>query len=65
MLYSEWLVTEQNTLSNRAQRRRGPATWPYLDFGRRVLTKGLPPSQASCVPGGWGKLREFAAPGGW
>ncbi|MBM3984388.1 MAG: B12-binding domain-containing radical SAM protein [Planctomycetes bacterium] len=41
MLYSEWLVTEQNTLYNRAQRKRGPATWPALDFGRRVLTKGL------------------------
>ena len=41
MLYSEWLVTEQNALYNRAQRRRGPGTWPWLDFGRRVITKGL------------------------
>ena len=41
MLYSEWLMTEQNALYNRAQRRRGPATWPWLDFGRRVITKGL------------------------
>jgi radical SAM superfamily enzyme YgiQ (UPF0313 family) len=41
MLYSEWLVTEQNTLYNRTQKKRGPATWPWIDFGRRVLTKGL------------------------
>ncbi len=41
MLYSEWLVTEQNTLYNRAQHKRGPSTWPAIDYGRRVLTKGL------------------------
>ena len=41
MLYSEWLVTEQNTLYNRAQGNRGPGTWPVVDFGKRVTTKGL------------------------
>jgi radical SAM superfamily enzyme YgiQ (UPF0313 family) len=41
MLYSEWLVTEQNSLYNRVQRRRGLATLPTVDFSRRVLTKGL------------------------
>jgi radical SAM superfamily enzyme YgiQ (UPF0313 family) len=41
MLYSEWLVTEQNSLYNRVQRRRGLRTIPAFDFSRRVLTKGL------------------------
>ena len=41
MLYSEWLVTEQNVLYNRARRRRGLGTIPALDFVRRVLAKGL------------------------
>ena len=40
MLYSEWLVTEQNTLYNRAQGRRSIATWRPIDFARRVLAKG-------------------------
>jgi radical SAM superfamily enzyme YgiQ (UPF0313 family) len=40
MLYSEWLVTEQNSLYNRAQGRRGPSTWPLVDFGSRVARKG-------------------------
>ncbi|MGQ0553145.1 MAG: B12-binding domain-containing radical SAM protein [Planctomycetota bacterium] len=41
MLYSEWLVTEQNVLYNRARRRRGLGTIPALDFVRRVLAKGV------------------------
>ena len=40
MLYSEWLVTEQNQLYNRAQGLRGPRTWAPVDFLRRVLAKG-------------------------
>jgi radical SAM superfamily enzyme YgiQ (UPF0313 family) len=38
-LYSEWLVTEQNTLYNRVQGHRGPGTWPALDFTGRVMRK--------------------------
>ncbi len=38
-LYSEWLVTEQNTLYNRAQGHRGPKTWPWIDFSGRVSRK--------------------------
>lgn len=41
MLYSEWLVTEQNVLYNRAQGRRGPRTWPPVDFALRVATRGM------------------------
>jgi len=40
MLYSEWLVTEQNSLYNRAQKNRGLGTWPVIDFARRVASKG-------------------------
>jgi len=40
MLYSEWLVTEQNILYNRAQGNRGVMTWPSIDFSKRVVTKG-------------------------
>lgn len=40
MLYSEWLVTEQNDLVSRAQgRTRGPI-WRGWDFSRRVVSKG-------------------------
>jgi radical SAM superfamily enzyme YgiQ (UPF0313 family) len=38
-LYSEWLVTEQNRLYNRAQGRRGPSTWGPVDFSSRVARK--------------------------
>ena len=41
MLYSEWLVTEQNKLYCRSTGKRGLATIPLVDFGTRVLTKGL------------------------
>jgi radical SAM superfamily enzyme YgiQ (UPF0313 family) len=41
MLYSEWLVTEQNTLYNKAQDKRGILTWPAIDFSKRVFTKGM------------------------
>lgn len=40
MLYSEWLVTEQNSLYNRAQGNRGLGTVPAIDFSKRVVTKG-------------------------
>ncbi|HRV82437.1 MAG TPA: hypothetical protein P5218_13440, partial [Planctomycetota bacterium] len=40
MMYSEWLVTEQNTLYNRAQGNRGPLTWAPIDFTLRVARKG-------------------------
>ncbi len=40
MLYSEWLVTEQNGLYNRAQGVRGIRTWPLVDFTSRVVSKG-------------------------
>ena len=55
MLYSEWLVTEQNTLYNRAQNLSGPRTWPWMDFSRRVLTKGL--LRAATVVAGKGAAR--------
>ena len=41
MLYSEWLVTEQNALYNRAQGNRGFGTVPVVDFSRRVVSKGF------------------------
>ena len=41
MLYSEWLVTEQNTLYNKAQSKRVFLTWPAIDFSKRVFTKGM------------------------
>ncbi|MCB9911198.1 MAG: B12-binding domain-containing radical SAM protein [Planctomycetes bacterium] len=41
MMYSEWLVTEQNTLYNRAQGNRGPLTWAPIDFTLRVARKGI------------------------
>ena len=53
MLYSEWLVTEQNTLYNRAQGRRGITTWPAIDFSKRVATKGF--VRALSLVGGQGR----------
>ena len=41
MLYSEWLVTEQNTLYHRAQNKRGLGTVPAIDFVTRVIKKGF------------------------
>jgi radical SAM superfamily enzyme YgiQ (UPF0313 family) len=38
-LYSEWMVTEQNRLYNRAQGARGLRTWGPLDFSSRVARK--------------------------
>jgi len=41
MLWSEWLVTEQNGLYNRAQGRTGFRTLSLVDFTSRVFTKGF------------------------
>ncbi len=41
MLYSEWLVTEQNGLYNRAVGATGLGTFAPIDFLRRVTTKGV------------------------
>lgn len=41
VLYSEWLVTEQNRLYQRAQGMRGPRTWAPVDFTTRVATKAF------------------------
>jgi radical SAM superfamily enzyme YgiQ (UPF0313 family) len=41
MLYSEWMVSEQNALYQRAQKMRGPGSWRWLDFLRRVSMKGF------------------------
>ena len=41
MLYSEWMVTEQNTLYNRSQGYGGFTNWPPVDFTSRVITKGI------------------------
>ena len=41
MLFSEWMVTEQNSLYNKAQGIRGLKTWAPLDFSKRVATKGF------------------------
>src|SRR5262245_1225530 len=40
MLYSEWLVTEQNMLFRRAQGRRGARWLAPLDFAARVARRG-------------------------
>lgn len=40
MLYSEWLVTEQNVIYNRAQGIKSPLKWGPVDFTLRVITKG-------------------------
>ena len=41
MLFSEWLVTEQNMLYNRAQKKTGFKTLSLVDFTSRVFTKGF------------------------
>ena len=41
MLYSEWLVTEQNVIYNRAQGIKNPLKWAPIDFTLRVITKGF------------------------
>ncbi len=41
MLYSEWMVTEQNRLYNQAQGVRGLTTWAPIDFTTRVAQKGF------------------------
>jgi radical SAM superfamily enzyme YgiQ (UPF0313 family) len=41
MLWSEWLVTEQNMIYNKAQGKRGFKTLPPVDFTSRVITKGF------------------------
>ncbi|MGH7899974.1 MAG: hypothetical protein ACREQQ_18605, partial [Candidatus Binatia bacterium] len=41
MLFSEWMVTEQNVLYNKAQGARGLRTWAPVDFAMRVVTKSV------------------------
>ncbi|MDF1800164.1 MAG: radical SAM protein [Planctomycetota bacterium] len=41
MLYSEWLVTEQNVIYNRAQGIKNPLKWAPIDFTVRCVTKGV------------------------
>jgi hypothetical protein len=41
MLFSEWLVTEQNRLYNRARGKHGMAQWTWVDFSVRVVKKGF------------------------
>jgi len=41
MLYSEWMVTEQNRLYNRSQGHKNLTSWAPIDFSSRVLTKGF------------------------
>jgi hypothetical protein len=41
MLFSEWLVTEQNSLYYRAQGKTGFKTIAPIDFTGRVITKGF------------------------
>ncbi len=41
MLWSEWLVTEQNRLYYAAQGKKGFKTIPVVDFTQRVITKGF------------------------
>ncbi|MDG2150462.1 MAG: radical SAM protein [Planctomycetota bacterium] len=41
MLYSEWLVTEQNQLYYAAQGKSGFKTLPPVDYTQRVFTKGF------------------------
>ena len=41
MLYSEWLVTEQNTLYYSVQGKKGIKTLFLVDFLSRVITKGF------------------------
>jgi radical SAM superfamily enzyme YgiQ (UPF0313 family) len=41
MLYSEWLVTEQNTMYYAIQGKKGFKTWSAVDFMGRVIVKGF------------------------
>jgi anaerobic magnesium-protoporphyrin IX monomethyl ester cyclase len=41
MLYSEWLVTEQNRMYYRVQGKKGFKTLALVDFTGRVITKGF------------------------
>ncbi|MGQ0552325.1 MAG: B12-binding domain-containing radical SAM protein [Planctomycetota bacterium] len=41
MLYSEWLVTEQNSMYFAIQGKKGFKTWSLVDFTGRVITKGF------------------------
>ena len=41
MLYSEWLVTEQNSMYYAIQGKTGFKTMPVVDFTARVITKGF------------------------
>lgn len=41
MLYSEYMVAEQQELYSRAQGETGPKHWALVDFGRRLATKGV------------------------
>jgi hypothetical protein len=41
MLYSEWLVTEQNSMYYAVQGKTGFKTMPAVDFTGRVITKGF------------------------
>jgi len=40
MLFSEWMVAEQTKLYASAQGLSGPRYWAWVDFTRRVFTKG-------------------------
>ncbi|MDP6385968.1 MAG: hypothetical protein QGI93_07195, partial [Planctomycetota bacterium] len=41
MLFSEWLVTEQNRIYNKARGKYGLAQWTWVDFSVRVVKKGV------------------------
>jgi radical SAM superfamily enzyme YgiQ (UPF0313 family) len=41
MVYSEWLVTEQNLMFFEVQGKKGIKTWFLVDFTGRVITKGF------------------------
>ena len=41
MLFSEWMVTEQNCLYNRAQGSKSIGDWAPIDFTSRVVRKGF------------------------
>jgi hypothetical protein len=41
MLHSEWMVAEQAKLYAHAQGLSGPRYWTSVDFGRRVVMKGV------------------------
>ena len=41
MLYSEFMVSEQAKLYAHAQGLRGPRYWAWVDFTRRLATKGV------------------------